>query len=211
MSISKHDLFEDRLAFVLLTSTFFGTVFQLVSCQLVRVTGTNTWSKHPVGFLYNSVSVFERQTKTTTIKRITYIYTHTNTHCVLFTLSNIILCTRKWTNHNSMRHFLFGILFVFTISFHISSIPLVLLTLSPRCVHDDDVKIIKQIDVKKTRPKRMWTLNSEYTTKKLPQNIFFSWRKKKKNYTYIRVIEKQSTVFWGSGIKTTNTKQPVKE
>lgn len=45
-------LFEDRIRFVLLTLPF-SVCIQLVSCQLVRVTSTATWSKHTVGILCN--------------------------------------------------------------------------------------------------------------------------------------------------------------
>lgn len=45
--------FTDFDEFFLVRSFFHRSVFQLVSCQLVRVTGTNTWSEHPVGFLCN--------------------------------------------------------------------------------------------------------------------------------------------------------------
>lgn len=198
MSISKHDLFKDHLAFVLLTSTFFGTVFQLVSCQLVRVTGTNTWSEHPVGFLYN----FSRYSKTNEDYNNDKM-NNTHTHCVPFALSNIILYTRKWTNHNAMRHFLFGILFVFTILFSISSqhstcfIDFELEMCPWRWCKNNNTNWCEKLNQKKVNTEQ-WIYNWKAATK----YILFSARKKK-CYTYIRVIEKQSTVVWGSGTRTT--------
>lgn len=115
--------------------------------------GTCYWHKYVIGAssrLFVQFSVFVEQNgwqqqqkwnNTRTHNSLSFSRSHSHSHS-RFAPCHIV-CTRKRTNHNAMRHFLFGILFGFTHSLPISSIPLVLLTLSSRCVHDDDVEIIK--------------------------------------------------------------------